>query len=190
MRLFVALDIPAAVRQAFIQVTAKLRLESSNGARWSRPDALHVTLKFLGETDPQNLDAIRNALAKVSAPHPVSLRFSGVNFVPDEARPRMMWSRVTGTPPLFALASALDRELQPLGFKSESRPFTPHVTLARLNSPRNLDQLIRAAAPLKSYDFGSAHESEFHLYESMLKPSGSEYKKLATFPLVKHKDAQ
>ena len=187
MRLFVALDIAAEVREALIQIAATLEPESK-GARWSRPDARHVTLKFLGETGAQNLETIRAALAEVRSPQSVSLRFCGVDFVPDETRPRMMWCRVTGVPNLSGLASALDLALQPLGFKPESRPVVPRVTLARFNSARNLDKLVLAAAPLKSYDFGSAQESEFYLFESMLKPSGSEYKKLATFRFVK--DAQ
>ncbi len=76
------------------------------------------------------------------------------------------------------------RSLESLGILPESRPYVPHLTLARFSSPDGLENLINAASNLKSHEFGSASESEFHLYESILKPSGSEYKRLATFNFV------
>lgn len=187
MRLFVALDIDPAVRDALAKFVVPLKSEAP-GARWSKPEALHVTLKFLGPTDPQKLESIRAILANIISPEPISLQFRGVGFFPDEKRPRVMWCGIEATPNLFELAAGIENSLAPLGFEPEARRFTPHLTLARLNSATRLEKLIRAAAPLKSYDFGAARESEFHLFESVLKPSGSEYKKLATFPFVK--DAQ
>jgi 2'-5' RNA ligase len=184
MRLFVALEITSAVREALANTAATLKPES-DGVRWSRPAALHVTLKFLGETDVQKLDSIRAVLAKINSPEWVALRFRGVGFFPDEIRPRVMWCGIEATPNLRELAASLDRSLELCGVPAEARAFVPHVTLARLNSARNVQKLVRAAAPLKSYDFGAARESEFHLFESVLKPSGSEYQKLSTFSFVK-----
>jgi RNA 2',3'-cyclic 3'-phosphodiesterase len=184
MRLFVALEIPPDVRDAITKIARSLKSESP-GARWSKPESMHVTLKFLGETDPQKLGSIRAALEAVSSPEPVVLEFRGVGFFPDEKRPRVMWCGVEASENLFLLAAHVERSLSALGFEPEPRTYVPHVTLARLNSARNTEKLVRAAAPLKSYDFGAARESEFHLYQSVLQPSGSEYKKLATFPFVK-----
>ena len=149
---------------------------------------MHVTLKFLGQADAQKLEPIRQTLARIALPESISLRFQGVSFFPDEEKPRVMWCGVEPSPNLFALVASIESSLPHLGFGPETRPYVPHVTLARLNSARNIDKLVRAAAPLKSYDFGAARESEFQLFESVLKPSGSEYKKLATFRFVE--DAQ
>jgi|ERR1700722_8275768 len=187
MRLFVALEIDPAVRDALARIVVPLKSESP-GARWSKPEATHVTLKFLGETEAQKVESIRAILAKIVSPQPIMLRFRGIGFFPDEKRPRVMWCGVESTPNLFELATGIETSLTSLGFEPEARRFTPHLTLARLNSASHLEKLIRAATPLKSYDFGAARESEFHLFESVLKPSGSEYKKLATFLFVK--DAQ
>jgi 2'-5' RNA ligase len=187
MRLFVALEVPVAVREVLARITAPWKSESV-GTRWSTPESMHVTLKFLGETDAQKLEPIRAALAKISSPEPISLQFRGIGFFSDERVPRVMWCGVESTPIFFQLAANIESSLSSLGFKPESRGFTPHLTVARLNSAPNTEKLVRAAAPLKSYDFGSARESDFHLFESVLKPSGSEYKKVDTFPFFK--DAQ
>ena len=187
MRLFVALEIDAAIRNAVANIVAPLKSESP-GARWSKPEAMHVTLKFLGPTDPQKLESIHTVLANIISPQPISLQIRGIGFFPDEKRPRVMWCGIEAMPSLFELAAGIENSLASLGFEPEARRFTPHLTLARLNSASHLEKLIRAATPLKSYDFGAARESGFHLFESVLKPSGSEYRKLATFPFVK--DAQ
>jgi 2'-5' RNA ligase len=187
MRLFVALELPAEVRDAIVKTTANLRPEAP-GARWSKPGSIHVTLKFLGETDENLLPQIKMALEQIVSPDTVSLRLRGVGFFPDEKRPRVMWCGVEASPNLAELAAEIEKSLQPLGFEAETRRYVPHVTLARLNSARDVEKLVRAAGPLTSYDFGAARESQFHLFQSVLKASGSEYKKLATFPFIK--DAQ
>ncbi|MGB8523018.1 MAG: RNA 2',3'-cyclic phosphodiesterase, partial [Candidatus Acidiferrales bacterium] len=111
--------------------------------------------------------------------------FRGVGFFPNEFHPRVVWCGIEASPNLPQLAADVHRALQPFGFPAESHSFTPHLTLARFNSHKGLDTLVRAANNLKSYDFGSARSSEFHLYQSVLKPSGAEYARLATFPFVK-----
>jgi RNA 2',3'-cyclic 3'-phosphodiesterase len=184
MRLFVALELPAGVRDAMVNATANLRSEAA-GVRWSKPESMHVTLKFLGQTEASLLPPIKAALEQIISAGPVSLRLRGVGFFPDENRPRVMWCGVEASPNLAELAADIEKNLQLLGFEVETRRYVPHVTLARLNSARDVAKLVRAAAPLTSYDFGAARESQFHLFESVLKPSGSEYKKLATFHFVK-----
>jgi RNA 2',3'-cyclic 3'-phosphodiesterase len=184
MRLFVALDIPDAVRRALRELMARLKPECT-GARWVRPEGMHVTLKFLGETDGAKIDSIRAALSSIRFGQAVESDFRGIGFFPNEFHPRVVWCGIEASPNLPHLAADVDRAFQPVGFPAESRPFTPHLTLARFNSHKGLDTLVRAANNLKSYDFGSARSSEFHLYQSVLKPSGAEYTRLATFPFVK-----
>jgi RNA 2',3'-cyclic 3'-phosphodiesterase len=183
MRLFIALDLPDEVRRALAQLIAQLK-PTCGSARWVRPDSMHLTLKFLGETDQEKLDAIRAALATIHSAQAVALDFRALGFFPNEFKPRVMWTAVEASPNLSDLVAALEAALEPIGFPRESRAFVPHLTLARFNSAEGTENLVRAADALKSYDFGSARESEFHLFESVLKRSGSEYKKLATFPFV------
>jgi RNA 2',3'-cyclic 3'-phosphodiesterase len=184
MRLFVALDLPDAVCRALGELIAQLKPKSRT-ARWVRPESMHVTLKFLGNVDAQKLDSIRTALSTIHSTQPVEVHFRGIGFFPSERRPRAIWSGIEATPNLFKLAGATEQALKPLGFARESRPFVPHLTLARLNSSQGVENLVAAADAMKSYDFGSAQETEFHLFESVLKRSGAEYKKLATFSFAK-----
>ncbi|MFZ0522652.1 MAG: RNA 2',3'-cyclic phosphodiesterase [Candidatus Acidiferrales bacterium] len=183
MRLFIALDLPDAVRRALAELIAQLK-PKSQAAKWVRPESTHLTLKFLGHTDAQKLDSIRVALAKIHSPQPVELHFRALGFFPNEFKPRVVWTAVEASANLFELAAAMEEAFEPLGFPRESRAFVPHLTLARINASKGIDNLVRAADALKSYDFGSARETEFHLFESTLKRSGAEYKKLATFPFV------
>jgi|ERR1700693_3424589 len=184
MRLFVALDIPDAVRRALRELMARLKPECS-GARWVRPEGIHITLKFLGETEGAKLDSINSALSSVHPAGPVQFDFRGIGFFPNEFHPRIIWCGVEASPNLATLAASVDRALQPLGFPAETRAFTPHLTLARFDSHKGLDTLVRTANNLKSYDFGSAlRQSEFYLYQSVLKRGGSEYTRLAKFPVA------
>jgi RNA 2',3'-cyclic 3'-phosphodiesterase len=188
MRLFVALDLPESARTNLSEMVARLKSEhtKSEGAkvRWSRPESLHITLKFIGHVDPAKLGSIRTALSTVHSPEPIEMNIRGVGFFPNERQPRVAWCGVEASPNLAQLAADTGRSLESLGILPESRPYVPHLTLARFSSPDELEKLISAASDLKSYEFGSASESEFHLYESILKPSGSEYKRLATFNFV------
>jgi 2'-5' RNA ligase len=183
MRLFIALDFPDGVRRALRELIARLKPESAD-ARWVRPEGMHVTLKFLGETGEDKLDSLKAALSAIHSPAPVQMQFRGLGFFPSERCPRVIWCGVEATANLAALAGAVESALEPLSIPRETRAFTPHLTLARFSSHEGLGTLVRAADNLKSYDFGSATESESHLVQSMLKPSGAEYKRLATFPFV------
>jgi len=189
MRLFVALDLPKNARANLSETIARLKSECPESdrakIRWSRPEGLHITLKFIGHIDPAKLASVRTSLATVHSPEPVEIKIRGVGFFPNERQPRVAYCGVEASSNLAQLASDTARSLEPLGILPESRPYLPHLTLARFSSPSGLEKLISAASNLKSYEFGSARESEFHLYESILKPSGSEYKRLATYSFVK-----
>jgi RNA 2',3'-cyclic 3'-phosphodiesterase len=188
VRLFVALDFPDAVRERLRELIARLKAGSS-GAKWVRSEGMHVTLKFIGETDPANLNPIRAALATIHSAQPVEMNFRGLGFFPHERQPRVLWCGVEASPNLPPLAANIADALVPLGFLYQERKFTPHLTLARFPDPNAVQGIVRAANELKSYEFGSAQGTEFHLIESKLKPTGGEYTRLASFPFIKEKEA-
>ena len=183
MRLFVALDLPEDTREALSNLIARLRLTCPK-VRWVRPEGMHITLKFIGEADAGKLGAIRAALETVHSTAPVEINLRGVGFFPNERRPHTVWCGVEASPNLAPLAAEIARALEPLGFPSESRQFVPHLTLARFKSPDGLEKLVSAARDLKSQEYGYVRESEFHLFQSFLKPSGAEHQRLATFSFV------
>ena len=186
MRLFVAIDIPDDVRSAIGALAARLRLACRN-ARWTRIESLHVTLKFVGETSAEKAEMIKRALAAVPFRAPIPMNFRGLGFFPNGRRPRVLWAGIEAGPELAALAAAVESALDPLGIPHEELTFSPHLTLARFDTPRGLDALHAAVEKTGPLEFGCTTAKEFHLYQSVLKPGGAEYTRLATFSFAGRK---
>lgn len=184
MRLFVAIDTTASVRAELASLIEQLK-QVERRARWVRPEGMHITLKFLGETPADRVAGLREVFAKINVPRPVEIRFRGLGFFPNDHRPRVLWVGVDASPNLAELAGKVDQEVARIGFPREERPYAPHLTLARLSAASRWEALVRAAGELSSREFGSSRDSEFHLIESFLKPSGAEYKKVASFSFVR-----
>jgi len=131
VRLFVAVNLPAAERRAAHAATAPLRA-SALPVRWVADDALHITLQFLGDVDEGRAAAIGAALAPaVAQAKPFPLTLGGFGVFPDERRPKVFWLGVERHPALELLANDVARALAPLGFAAELRPFQPHLTIGR-----------------------------------------------------------
>jgi RNA 2',3'-cyclic 3'-phosphodiesterase len=181
MRLFVAVDIPEDVREAVAALVGKLR-HACGSARWVHVEGLHITLKFIGWTSPEDAEKIKSALAAVPFPAPIGMKFRGLGFFPNERRPRVLWAGIEAPPELAALAVAVESALLPLGIPREDRSFSPHLTLARFDSPSGLRRLHAAIESAGDIEFGSCIATEFYLYQSVLKRGGAEYTRVATFP--------
>jgi 2'-5' RNA ligase len=180
MRLFVALDIPEDVRSSLAALVANLH-PACRAARWVRMEGIHITLKFIGETPAEKLDSIKTALASVPQREPIALKFRGLGFFPDARRPRVLWAGIESGAGLAALATEVEASLAVLGIAPEKREFSPHLTLARFDAPRGLDDLRAAIDKGGALEFGGVLAREFHLYESVLKPGAAEYTRLATY---------
>ncbi|HEU5401924.1 MAG TPA: RNA 2',3'-cyclic phosphodiesterase [Terriglobales bacterium] len=190
MRLFIALDIDPAIRQRIATFVEGVRGFAPD-VRFVGPESFHITLKFLGETE--KLEAIRAALQGVQGP-PIALNFRGYGFFPGPKNARVFWTGIEAGVELQELVSSVDRAMVPLGFEREKGPYRPHLTLARSGSGR--PGKMRGDAPngkfaglqyklskLPEPGFGTMTAHEFYLYESKLSPRGSQYTKLASFPL-------
>lgn len=192
MRLFVALDIPADVREQLTVLQRQLKPFAPQ-ARWSRTEGLHVTLKFLGEVPEPRLPEVITQLRTVQAP---TLDFSvrSLGFFPDARAARVFWAGIESGPELAALAHQVDKALARAGVAPEEHAFHPHLTLARTGSGR--PQRDRSDAPNAGFaalqahlsslpmpDFGTITAREFLLYESKLGPGGSIYTPLERFAL-------
>ena len=182
MRLFTGIALDPKVQSTLEQVLRELRpLAPLN---WSPVENLHITTKFIGEWPEARLADLKHALGAISAPPAFAVTVSGFGYLPNPHRPRLLFTAVQAGPELAELARRTEDALFPLGIKREDRPFTPHLTLARIgnNSVRAVRDHI---AKMKNPDFGSFQVSEFHLYLSTPRPggSGSVYRSLATVPL-------
>ena len=183
MRLFVALEIPAAVRDNLSALIRELRPLAPQ-ARWVRVENLHVTLKFIGEAPPEKSDAIQKTLSAIPAEGPIVLDFRGMGFFPDERSPRVFWVGITAGPELVGLSAEIESRLEPLGIPRERRAFSPHLTLARFQEPGNTDGIRAVARERNAQSFGVHTAREFCIFQSQLKPAGAQHTRLAAFPLA------
>ena len=152
------------------------------GGRWTTSASQHVTLKFLGWTPSDRVDAVGSAIEIVARSHPGALVALGaVGAFPSMRRARVLWVGLEDPAELLArLAADLDRAMEPLGYAVEQRAFTPHLTLARFKSPARLEGLVpvRPWGRLDPFDIAAVT-----LYRSRLHPSGARYEALSSFPL-------
>lgn len=131
MRLFLALNFPALVRQALWRAAAPLR-DLGLPVKWVRPEGIHLTLKFLGEVAPEREPELVAALGRAAAgARALPVALGGFGAFPDLRRPRVVWAGVAPEPALEILQDHIEREFAPLGFPTEARAFRPHVTLGR-----------------------------------------------------------
>lgn len=147
------------------------------------PNKLHVTLKFLGETPLKLCDTVQKLMAQtVAMQSPIVLRVVGLGAFPHVDRPSVVWAGLNDVEPLVTLANELNAVLEPLGFVRESRPFQPHLTLARIKGrpPSELFELLQRHA---ATDFGAVAIQSIEFIRSDLDPGGARYSTLATSPL-------
>lgn len=183
MRIFVAIDLPAEIRRNIARLTDLLKPTASQ-IRWTHPEGLHVTLKFIGELPAEKLPEATTRLGTIRVPGPLALQVRGVGYFPNARAPRVIWLGLDCGPDLPALAALVEEALLPLGISKGNRPFAAHLTLGRLKVPGSvsgLQELLRKREPL---EFGAFVAEEFYLYESQLSPGGSVYRKIARFAFV------
>ena len=175
-RLFLALPMPEAARRAL-----RALCQGLPGARWERPDQLHLTLRFLGDTRPEPRQALIARLAAEVWP-PVVVSLAGLGTFPSGGPPRALWVGVSGSRGLLDLQARLEARVVDLGFPPEPRPFRPHVTLARLKGMSRA-QLDAHLAPQHTFRLGPLEVPAFGLYASRTLPEGSVHTLEALFRL-------
>lgn len=181
MRLFTAIEIPEKVRERVREFVNKLRPYAP--ISWAQPQNLHITTKFIGEWPDERLEEIKQVLATVPRIGPIEISIRGVGYFPNPHAPRVFWAAVHAGPQLKQLAELTESALAELGIPREQRPFSPHLTLARIKGRHNLSQLQQQVARYPSLDFGSFTADRFILFRSQLHPHGAIYTPLAEFPL-------
>ena len=184
MRLFVALDIPEETRSAIRELISHLQ-PVARGAKWVRPEGIHITLKFIGWTEDDNLAPIKQHLSRVPHRAAIPVAFRNFGFFPNERRPRVFLVGIAAAPELARLAADIESELAPLKIPKEERDFTPHLTLARFKTNEGVTQMQELLAAMPTQDFDAMNATEFHLYQSVLKSNGAIYTQLASYSFVK-----
>jgi RNA 2',3'-cyclic 3'-phosphodiesterase len=184
MRLFLALNLPPGERARLHRAAAPLR-EAGLPVRWVAADALHVTVRFLGEVADAALPGVTRAAEQAAArSEAFTLALAGLGAFPGLRRPRILWVGAAAPPALAALHGALGRALEPLGWPPEERPFHPHVTLGRVRDGARAADCAR----LDTLAAGFAYEARvaagtLDLMRSRLAPAGAQYDVVARLPL-------
>ncbi len=185
MRLFVAVNLPAAERRAVYEAAAPLRA-ARLPVKWVGEDAIHVTLRFLGEVDEAKAAPIGAALAAaVRGARSFDVGLGGVGAFPTLARPRVVWLGVERHPALELLANDVEKALMTLDFEPELRPFHPHLTLGRAERsarPAAFGRLEQLAGAIEYQ--GSVQVESVDLMQSVLGPRGAAYTVLSRAPLA------
>ncbi len=157
------------------------RLRPTAPIRWSRPENLHITTKFIGDWPDERLDELKTSLAAVPARDPIPVHVRDLGAFLNPKKPRIFWCGVAA-PGLEALAADTEAATAALGIRSEERAYSPHLTLARIGDGFDMTALRQAVISRGSLDFGRFEARSFFLYRSQSKPGGSVYTKLAEFP--------
>lgn len=174
IRAFIAVHLPDEVKGSLVEVAGALAGGIPRGAvRWVRPEQMHLTLRFLGETDIEKLPVIQREMDEIAERcAPLSLRLHDLGCFPNHHRPRVIWVGLAGeVSRLVAMKSALDGCLTPLGWPPENKPFQAHLTLGRVKDERAV-QGIAWTADVPRLEVPVV---AIHLIESRLRPDGPVY---------------
>ena len=195
VRAFTAIDLPSEVVSALGNLTAALDAANLRGLRTVRPEAVHLTLKFLGSVPSGRLEAVASVLTEVSGAHrPFALEVGSVGAYPKMQSPRVLWVGLAGDlEPLLALQRGVEDSLARLGFAPEHRKFSPHLTVARVRDGTSKDERNRAAELLSSTETMSGlcvEVDAISLMQSTLRPDGAVYARIATLPLRTGRQSQ
>jgi 2'-5' RNA ligase len=185
IRTFIAIELPEETRQKLAAIQEQLK-QSRAAVRWVRPSSIHLTLKFLGNVHPEQVEDIAAAAAlAVRDEAPISLCAGGMGAFPSVRKPRVVWVGLGGEVERLAkIQAGVESVLEPLGFAREGRGFRPHLTLGRVKDRRRLQGLIDAMSTLTLPEFNSFDADEIILYKSDLRPTGAIYTKLHRIPLA------
>ena len=182
IRAFIAIPLTREIHHnidVFIQNYGLANHDS--GFRPVKQENIHLTLKFLGDVEPARIPAISEQLEKLAGTfRSIPITVSGVGAFPDwKKQPRVIWVGVQPVEPLQRIYQALDKVTTALGFPSEHRPFSPHLTLARVKQqaagPRFNETIKRMMILEPAPSFGEMQASEMVLFKSVLQPAGPVY---------------
>lgn len=178
---FIAIEIPAA--PSIIEFEKAIS-KTSTDVKLVEPKNIHLTLKFLGDTDENQIDAIEQIIresVKDITPFPLTLKGTGV--FPNERYLKVIWVGIINGDNLATIAKSIDEKLIPLGFKKEQRGYSAHLTIGRVRTAKNKDQLLTVINNFKEQEFLQQEIHAVTLKKSELTPTGPIYTTLREIPL-------
>jgi 2'-5' RNA ligase len=185
IRSFLAFELPPEIKTVVTRVFEDSR-RSTLDVRWVRPEGIHLTVVFMGNIKPGDLEAMGNEIGKVCSDFsPFQIALKGIGCFPNSRNPRVVWLGLAGdVERMSRFRDRLQEQLLPFGIQEEKRPFKPHLTLGRfkkaLRDEGSLRKLMEKHEALTS---PVCTLDEFMLFRSDLKPGGAVYTKMLSWPL-------
>jgi RNA 2',3'-cyclic 3'-phosphodiesterase len=188
LRAFIAVETPSGIQSDIANSTASLKNALPKPlVRWIAPQNVHLTLKFLGDVSPVNLDHLAEALKVEAASHRMfSMSVGGVGAFPTTRRARVIWIGLETPPALEDLHRGVEAAAAQLGYPQEERPFSPHLTIGRVGqnvSSSDLERIRRVLETITVGTLGTFRVEAIHIFKSELQPGGAIYTHLYALPL-------
>ena len=184
IRAFIAITPAHTTRSALSDLIERLR-SCTDAVSWVSPENLHLTLRFLGDIQDKDVDTLTDQLKEPLALIPsFALRIAGAGAFPNLRTPRVVWAGISNPPPeLSQIHSTIEAAVHRLGFKPESRPFRPHISLGRVRRGSSTTSLPQALALEKNFDGSEFNVRAVSLFSSTLTPQGAIHSNIGDFPL-------
>lgn len=185
-RIFLAIDLSKKAREICAEHVEGLRTRYKEAnVGWERPEKLHVTLKFLGDTAEYTLRDLEEKIAEIAAHHkPFHMTIDRTGVFPNRSRPRILWIGLRDAGSRFTeIHRSIDEACGKLGLEADRKNFTAHVTVGRIRTPGRTEDLIEShlKAQIEPVEFEVA---DVVIYESKLQPTGSVYTVVSKSPLL------
>ena len=182
-RAFIAVDLPAEIHRCLDQISAGYQeMLGDSPVRWVPAENIHLTLKFLGDVSVASTEMLTKILETMASNHHTfEISIGGAGAFPNARRPRVLWVGVEAPPDLMSMQRSIDQETARMGYASEERPFSPHLTIGRVSRnapPRDIRAIGQALESKKVGFLGAARVKQVHLFRSDLKPGGAVYTKV------------
>jgi RNA 2',3'-cyclic 3'-phosphodiesterase len=184
LRAFIAIEIPPEIKKTISAQTANLQKDSASSVRWVASENIHLTFKFLGEISAANVEILAQALkTECEQCHPFEITVEELGCFPNSRRPRVLWVGLVVPQELNRLQRQIEAVTSRLGYATEEKPFSPHLTIGRVReqaSSAELQALHTLLEQTRIATLGTFTVREVHLFKSDLKPSGPVYTRLST----------
>lgn len=181
MRAFIAIDLAPEIKTILESLIRSVR-KNAGGVTWVKTEAMHLTLKFLGDIPEDSVETVKALLEKLAGTRrafPLRLKGTGTFPPGGKMRARVLWAGVEEGPELMELQAVLETECEKLGFTREDRAFHPHLTLGRVKSSDGLEPVLRELERYRETDLGGMTVVRLTFFQSVLGPSGPEHGVLA-----------
>lgn len=186
-RAFIAIELTPPVHQSLDTVIRLYRGYNLKAVRWVPVNNIHLTLRFLGDSSPFQLQQIQDHLARLVKNYPpFEMTLKGCGAFPNKNKPRVLWVGAHVPPSLILLQKEIETFCRKINFEPEERGFSPHLTLGRVSQSASLDEIEAISRAVQAVNVGIVANFSVHqitLFKSDLNPGGSVYTPLAHWPL-------